>query len=351
MPRKPDGRSLEDVVSALEELLGVRAVRRLSQAPLGGLQADLLLQIAGVTFAVEWKAVGDAAQVGSGLRQLQALRKAIPGQRAVVPLLAVPFMGETGRRLCEEASISWLDLSGNAWIDAPGRQIRILGHKNRFAARGRPADVFATRSSRVVRALLMERPRAFTQPELVASTGVDKGRVSRLVSRLAAMDLVERAGRAIRVKDPDVMLDAWRESYDFEQHDIRRGHVAVRSPEELIQRIGRMARPAGVDWAITGLAGAWQLTHFAAFRLTTVFVRQFPPTGWQEELGFQDEPRGANLWLVRPIDDAVFQGAKKAGGIPCAHPLQVYLDLKAHPERAEEAAQEVRRRLLGGKRY
>jgi hypothetical protein len=92
----------------------------------------------------------------------------------VVPIVAVPFMGETGRRLCAEAGVSWVDLSGNAWIDAPGRQIRFVGQKNRFTSAGRPADVFAPRSSRVIRALLMEPERAFTQ-RACRTSGLDQG--------------------------------------------------------------------------------------------------------------------------------------------------------------------------------
>jgi hypothetical protein len=32
--------------------------------------------------------------------------------------------------------------------------------------------------------------------------------------------------------------------------------------------------------------------------------------------------------------------------MPCVHPVQVYLDLKAQPERASEASVEVRKRCL-----
>jgi hypothetical protein len=263
----------------------------------------------------------------------------------VVPILAVPFMGQTGRRLCAEAGLSWIDLSGNAWIDAPGRQIRILGRPNRFASAGRPANVFAPKSSRVVRALLMEPEKAFTQAELVAVTGVDKGRVSRLAKRLHAMGFVERVhSNALRIKDPALALEAWREAYDFEKHHTRRGHVAVRSAEELVRRIA--ASPAGLRWVLTGLAGAWYLTHFATFRLVTVLVEARPSDAWLSAIGFREEPRGANIWIVRPVDEAVFRGAREVQGLPCAHPLQVYLDLKAHPERANEAAEELRKRVL-----
>jgi hypothetical protein len=66
-------------------------------------------------------------------------------------------------------------------------------------------------------------------------------------------------------------------------------------------------------------------------------------------MSFREEPRGANLWVVRPVDDGVFEGAAIADGFPCVHPMQVYLDLKSHPERAAEAAGQLRTRLLPSK--
>ena len=37
---------------------------------------------------------------------------------------------------------------------------------------------------------------------------------------------------------------------------------------------------------------------------------------------------------------------EKKDGIATVHPVQAYLDLQAHPERAKEAANEIRSRLL-----
>lgn len=318
---------------------------------LGGREAarggDLLLHGGGATYAVEWKAVGDAANVGSAVRELAGFRLGNRPMSKYVPLVAVPFMGETGRRICAEAKLSWIDLSGNAWIDAPHRQIHILGHRNRFLKAGRPPNVFAPKSSRVVRTLLMTPSHAFSQAEVAAASGVDKGRVSRLVRRLIAVGLAGgREDQRIRLRDPSLALEAWREAYDFETHTVLRGHVAVRGPEELLSRLERLAGAQGPGWALTGLAAAWQLTRFAMHRLTTVFLREQPSTDWLREIGFRDEPRGANVWLVRPVDEAVFEGASVVDGVPCAHPIQVYLDLKAQPERAQEAAEELKRRFL-----
>ncbi len=43
-------------------------------------------------------------------------------------------------------------------------------------------------------------------------------------------------------------------------------------------------------------------------------------------LGFQEEERGANAWLVIPRDDGVFDGVTERRGVPCAAPVQVFLD-------------------------
>lgn len=346
MAHGPEARFLSQARIALESILGLSALRPTHESSDKGV--DLLLQGPDIAFAVECKRVGDAANVGSALRQLSHFTQQRGSKKKLVPILAVPYMGETGRRLCAEAGVSWIDLSGNAWIDAPGRQIRILGNRNRFAAAGRPANVFAPRSSRLIRAFLMQPQRAFSQAELGSVSGVDKGRVSRLVRRMEAMGLLEKdASEGYRLKDASVALEAWREAYDFRKHHVLEGHVSVRDPDELLKKLEKAAPPGQMSWALTGLAAAWQLTHFAMYRLTSVFVREVPSRAWLESLGFQEEPRGANVWILSPTDDAVFVGARRVHSVPCVHPLQAYLDLKAHPERASEAAAPLRRLVLG----
>ena len=105
------------------------------------------------------------------------------------------------------------------------------------------------------------------------------------------------------------------------------------------------------DYAVTGLAGAWLLNQFAGFRLVTFFVMDLPPDELLDEMGFRGERRGENVWLVVPNDEGVFHGATDREGIRCVHPVQVYLDLKGHPERSTEAAAELRKKWLSGERH
>ena len=142
------------------------------------------------------------------------------------------------------------------------------------------------------------------------------------------------------------MLDAWAEVYAFEKHTVLRGHITSRTSEELLVSLGRALDRVDVRYAATGLAAAWLHTEFAGFRLVTLFVEHYLDDVLLHELGFREEPRGANVWLVIPNDEGVFDGSAKKQNVSCVHPVQAYLDLLAQPERAKDAAAELRSRML-----
>ena len=265
----------------------------------------------------------------------------------MLPIVAVPYMGDVGKKLCADAGVSWFDLSGNARIVAPGLRILIEGKPNRFVRRGRPGTAFAPKSSRIARRMLIEPRRAWRQQDLARETGLDDGFTSRIVQRLEHDRLVERtADGTLRVRDANLLLDAWGEAYDFEKHTIIRGHVTARDGEDLLTKAVD-ALEGKTRYAATGLAAAYLYTQFAAFRLATFYVDHRPPEALLKALGFREEARGANLWLVIPNDQGVFDGADDISKAAyCVHPVQVYVDLKSQPERAEEAATELRSRLL-----
>ncbi len=306
--------------------------------------ADLVIT-AGQTFVIELNKSTSAAPIAAAAKKVQELAKRV--RRRAVPLVAVPFMGEVGRKVCDEAGVGWLDLSGNAHIVAPGIRVIVEGKPNRFRLVGRPPNLFAPTSSRLVRWLLIHSSEHVSQREIARSTGLDEGFVSRLVARLEKDDYLVRDERgAVRSKHPALLLDAWREAYQFSKHTLHRGHVAARSGDALLRFVSDTLTEHGIEHAATGLAGAWALTRFAAFRIATVYISADPSRALLEGLGWREDARGANLWLVVPNDAGVFQGAVEKDAIRCVHPVQVYVDLKDHPERAPEAAERLRTELL-----
>jgi len=296
-------------------------------------------------FIIEIKSGSNSAQVSSAIQALK--KKKIPSQAHFILLVVVPFMGEVGRRLCEDSDVSWADLSGNADISAPDLRIYIDGHPNLFKKPARPSSPFAPKSARIARWLLINAGRSMTQRELSFATNMDEGFTSRIVSRLEEEGLVSRKeDGSIVVSDPDLLLDSWREKYDFRKNRIIKGHMAARSSNEILQKISDSLLQKNIQHATTGLSGAWLYSKFASFRIVTFYIDGPLSNDLIKALGFREEERGANVWLVVPKDEGIFHGSKEVEGVNCAHPVQVYLDLFGHPERAMEAAGNLRKEFL-----
>jgi predicted transcriptional regulator len=344
-------KGITEIPRMLSELLGIPQDELVLRKGPGKskLRPDLIASAAGHTFIVEFKASARKASLLSTLAQISEYIDLF--EPDAIPLVVVPYMGNMGQELCREHEVSWLDLSGNAAIQAPGLLIHVEGKPNLFKTVGRPSNAFAPKSSRIARQFLIQPHRSFTQRELAQATDLDKGHVSRIVRRLEQDNLITGTDeRSLRVVDPGVLLDSWYEVYEFVRHEIIKGHIAARSGDELLYRIDKTLKKAKVEYAATGLGAAWLFTHFAGFRTTTFFLRYKPSEKVLQELGFRKDERGANTWLVVPNDDGIFHGSKAIEKIKCVHPVQIYLDLKGHPERAPEAATELRREYLSWKR-
>lgn len=305
---------------------------------------DYVLQAGPLKFAIEAKNTDDIAHVDAAIRRLAAAQYTVPD---AVPLLVVPYMGPKARQYASLRGTSWMDLSGNADIRGPGIRILIDGKPNRFAAPGRPSTAFSPRASRIARVMLAAPDRRWLQSELVRETGLSGGYVSKVVGRLVEDGLIpsQSADGRLSPRSPSTMLDAWAQTYDFAKHSVAKFHGIGRTGPEVLAAVAGRLQAAGVDHAATGLAAAWQISEYADFRLTTIFVSE--PLLNPESLGLRPVDQGENVWIVTPIDAGVFYAAKDVNGVRCVQPVQAYVDLAGQPERAKEAAAELRSHHLG----
>ncbi|MEX2359031.1 MAG: hypothetical protein WEE51_11950, partial [Pirellulaceae bacterium] len=272
-------------------------------------QYDYSISVADRRFIAEYKSNSSAGSVDAAIKGLQRFAESHPD--AGLPLVVVPFMGEVGRQICEQSQVSWLDLCGNAKIVAPGLRIWVELRPNKFTDRGRPPNVFAPKSSRIARQCLLDPERFQAQVELARRTGLDDGYVSKIVRRLKQENYLDANEEgAVRPRDPNLLLDAWRDSYDFSHHQIIKGHVPARSGEHLLQQIASALSQENLEWGATGLGAAWLYSGFATFRIATVYLSSMPPQSLLKEMAFSEELQGANLWLVLPDDDGVFHGGQ-----------------------------------------
>lgn len=127
-----------------------------------------------------------------------------------------------------------------------------------FVTRGRPASAFAPVSARVARWMLADPRRWWLQKDLATQSGLDPGRVSRIVGRLSDDGILDRRGRELRPANPDLLLDAWSDAYRFDRHDVVVGHASG-GGIELARSISDRLDAVGIGHALTGLAAAWLL--------------------------------------------------------------------------------------------
>lgn len=321
----------------LDQPLGASIKREVSAR--GRPQADAVGEINGQTWVFEIKNSSRPGIVAAASEQLSRMAEALG---ATMAILVVPHMGAAGCKTASDLGLNWIDLSGNASIrDGSGLYIQVQGKADKSATRGRPSSPFAPKSARITRELLIDPTRWWRQKDLAAVTGLDDGHVSRVIRRLRDERFLEESDLAFRPLDPLILLDAWAAEYRFDHHDAVLGH-ATGTGVELTRELDACLRAANVSHAFTGLPAAWLLTHFAQFRLSSVYVDR-DPHEVADRIGLRVESRGANVQLLHPGDAGVFEGERELDRVACVSPAQVYVDLQHLPERASEAAAELRR--------
>jgi Transcriptional regulator, AbiEi antitoxin, Type IV TA system len=291
----------------------------------------------GRQWLVEIKSSSRPGQIDSAAAQLRGYAEALP---EAIPLLLVPYMTAAGAETADRARLNWLDLSGNAHIRAENLHVWVQGRPNELRSRGRPSSPFAPKSARITRTLLLDPAKWWRQRDLVRATGLDDGNVSRIVRRLDDELLLEHRDRELRPRNPDLLLDAWAEDYSFERHDIVVGHLTG-AGIDLARQMHLVLDEGDIQHAYTGLVAAWLLEPLARFRLVSVYVSGDPRDA-ADMLRLRRNQSGANIQLVGPNDAGVFDGGQTVDGLPCVPVVQTYLDLLHLPERASDAARQLR---------
>lgn len=344
----PDHLAINQTLERLGELLDSPVMEITDTERTGQVQCDAIIKGRKHTFALEWKRSGTLANVALAANSLR--EQTHRSRPRMIPLVSVPYMGERGRRYCESLDVSWLDLSGNSRITARNLYVRESGCRNRFGRRGPLASPFGPRGSRIARWLLAHPGESFRQRDLAEAAGLNKGYTSRVVRKLLEGQLITLRESRVEVDDPGLLLEAWDEAYRFDRHAITPGHITARSGIALTTDIADILEGNQIKYAMTGLPAAWLYTQYASHRLVTVYIEEVPSDELMKQLRFREDRRGANTWFVVPNDEGVFTCGSTQAGVRCVHPVQAYLDLQEHPERAAEAAEELKYRLLNWER-
>ncbi|MEX2125969.1 MAG: hypothetical protein WD795_18915 [Woeseia sp.] len=263
-------------------------------------------------------------------------------------LVISPFLSARTRELLVGANANYVDATGNLRIVVSDPAIFL---ETRGADRDPDREPRALRSlkgaaaGRVVRALC-----DFTPPygvrALAEISSTPLGSVSRVVSFLEEEALLTRdAKKVITVVDWQALIARWVRDYRVTESNAVRSYLEPRGLPALGSKIRRLDR-----YAITGsLAGS----GIAPARLAMIYVDDAEHAA--EALEVVPAEAGANLWLLEPYDDVVFERTQSLPFAPApekftvtaAAPSQVVADLMTSPGRGPQEAEALVQKMTG----
>lgn len=261
------------------------------------------------------------------------------GPRGRGPLVVVaPYLSAATRERLRESDIGYLDLTGNTHIvvSEPGLYVETQGASEDPDREARPArSLRGAKAGRIVRALLDRRATPGVR-ELASATGVDPGYVSRVLAFLDSEALVTRVGRGrMQGVDWPALLRRWAHDAPLDARGELGTYLEPRGLPALLTRL----KSSDERYAVTGGLAAAALAPIAPLRLATVWLTDAAAAA--ARLGLRPAESGANVLLIDPNDEGVFEGATLRDGVRYAAPSQVAADLLTSPGRGPAESEEL----------
>ena len=314
---------------------GLRALRRRLPAGSGVRVGHRRLPAANRrtgSIAVEARATLDPKGV-------QPLVERARSAQAELPLVVLSryLSGATRERL-RSREVGYLDLTGNAWlvVPEPGLFIETQGASEDPDRKERPArSLRGPKAGRIIRALIDRRQPPGVR-ELAVATKTDASYVSRVLAFLDSEALVTRVGHGrLESVDWPALMRRWAQEAPLESRGKTRMFL---EPRGLTGLVGRLAE-SEEHYAITSSLAAATFAPVAPARLVVIWVRDAAQAA--ARLALRPTETGANVLLVEPADESVFEGATQRDGVWYAAPSQVAADLLTSPGRGPAEGEEL----------
>lgn len=251
-------------------------------------------------------------------------------------LIAAPFLSPRTQERLRSRGFSYADLTGNVrlTLTEPGLFIETTGARENPAPSSRARkSLKGPKAGRLVRTLCDFRPPVGLR-ELAKRAGIDPGYASRVVDFLDREALLTRTTRGpITNVDWRALLNRWSQEYSPFARQSATMYLAARGIPAVIERL----KKTKVKYAVTGSWAAAEVAPVSAPRLLMVYVDD--PADVEKTLDLRPGDAGANVAILTPFDDIVFDRASTKGGVTVAALSQVAADLLTSPGRGPNEAE------------
>ena len=323
------GRLLEQRLPAgwTQKISSVRPARQQPDAVLRLVSPDGVEAL----LAVEVKARLFPRDIPELKRRLESLDER-PG------LVMTEFLTPSAKRRLVEEGLNYLDLTGNVRLSLsrPGLFIETEGattDPNPAEKGGR--SLRGAKAGRIVRALC-DFPPPLGVSDLAMKAGVDISYASRLLEWLAREGLVTRVSRGpVEAIDRARMIRRWADDYSVLKSNDARSFLDPRGIENLLRRLPTNR----VRYAVTGSLAANRLAPVAPARLAMVYLDD--PDEAASTLSLTATDTGANVMLLVPFDEVVFDRTRTDESVTYVAPSQAAVDLLTSPGRSPAEGEAV----------
>ena len=312
----------------------------------GSSEADLVIDLRSEggpprQIVAEVKANGQPRLARDAVNQLLRWRTEYPEAYGV---FMAPYISPQSAEICAKEGVGYLDLAGNCRLTFGQVFIRREGAPNPFAQKRDLRSLYAPKSTRVLRVMLVRCGQWWRTQPLADEAGVSLGQVANVKKLLRDREWIAEGDGGFRLSNPRAVLTQWAENYTYRKNTVR-DFYSMKETDEIEEALSVACRELGIPYAFTGFSAARRIAPAVRGQRSMTYVGSIPET-LLTRAGLKEVPSGANVSLMLPYDEGVYYDSREVEALRVVCPVQLYLDLKGYKGRGEEAAQAVWNNVL-----
>jgi hypothetical protein len=293
-------------------------------------------------FVLEAKSSGQPRYAREAVNRLLLMQNKNPEQYGI---LVAPFISVKAAKICEEANIGYLDLSGNCRLAFKNLFIEKIGQPNKFIVKRELVSLYSPKSERILRVLLTYPFQPWRTMELAQKADVSIGLISYVKKQLEDREWIQIRENGFSLNQPEALLEEWSTNYSYKKNEITDCYTLL-SPvdfEKIVKEFS-FSSPE-YTYGLTGFSAANYFAPMVRNQRSMIYISKVSDYVI-EQLKLKIVTSGANVSLLKPYDDGVFWNSREVNGVLTVSPIQAYLDLKNYRGRGEEAAEKIYKEII-----